>query len=528
MWQKAHLQQKKLPILLCKPAPIWKDSPLTSLSTLSLTQLIQSSVLLRPWSRIATLSASTLQNWFQQSLLLRPVFKVLKAFGNKRPAFPWLLQTIHLFLLLGIIGLFSAFTFAGTQLTGFITFGLCSVALFSGLIFRPAILSRFTSIDLLVSGFFLSAGLSTAFSSFWQTSLVGLAKMLTFFAGYLVFRVVTERGLSTIITLSALLALIGIGESLIGFYQFVNHVQPLATWSDPTVNSELVMSRIFGTLQPLNPNLLAGFLTPCAATSLGMFWITLNSRRKIIPLALLATTLSIFVAIVLTGSRGGFLAIGAMALCAFAYWGHLVWHSPQLKSFQWAKTAWVIMLASGLIIVAGSFAGSEKLRARALSMFAMREDSSISYRLNVYHSAMAMASDNPVLGIGPGNDTFKQVYGLYMVPGYNALGSYSVPLEIAVEQGLVGLVIFASLLLVLVLRVIFTLDAASVSLSHQYLMGALLTGIVGSVAYGVFDTIWYRPAVNLVFWFMVAALAKLTELNTRQDFQNSTKSATKG
>jgi putative inorganic carbon (HCO3(-)) transporter len=120
------------------------------------------------------------------------------------------------------------------------------------------------------------------------------------------------------------------------------------------------------------------------------------------------------------------------------------------------------------------------------------------------------------VGIGPGNGTFKLVYGLYMVPGYNALGSYSVPLEIAVEQGWIGLIIFISLLIVLKFRTWLALDDPKRSLEEKLLIGTLFTGIAGSFMYGIFDTIWYRPSVNLLFWFMVAALAKLSEPQANQ------------
>jgi putative inorganic carbon (HCO3(-)) transporter len=140
----------------------------------------------------------------------------------------------------------------------------------------------------------------------------------------------------------------------------------------------------------------------------------------------------------------------------------------------------------------------------------MREDSSISYRLNVYNSVMQMIRDNWLFGIGPGNGTFKQVYGYYMVPGYFALGSYSVPLEITAEQGIVGLLVFLLLALVLALRTLRTMDGDS-SLRNKWLVALLACGVLGSLLYGVFDTIWYRPSVNLVFWFFVAALSMQTE-----------------
>jgi putative inorganic carbon (HCO3(-)) transporter len=375
-------------------------------------------------------------------------------------------------------------------------------------------LRRPTAVDLLVIGFVLSAVLSTAFSSFEKTSVVGLAKMMTFFAGYCVFRFLCEPGKRTgrgmTYVLLGGLVLLAVGETLVGLHQYVNHIQPLATWQDPTVNPELKMNRIFGTLKPYNPNLLAGFLIPCLAAAFGLTGVLLSKRRIRLSLLFLLAAGGITVALVLTGSRGGYLSLGGMLLCMFAVVGHFLWHDKVLKSIPRLKALWLLVLFGSVVLGGLVFSVSPALQHRVGSIFAMREDSSNSYRLNVYNSAMQMAKDNPVVGIGPGNGTFKLVYGLYMVPGYNALGAYSVPLEIAVEQGLVGLTVFLLLIITMFLRAAVFLDSDR-PLSDKLLVGLLFTGLVGSLIYGLFDTIWYRPSVNLLFWFFVAALAVETE-----------------
>jgi len=424
-------------------------------------------------------------------------------------------------LAIGLMGLFTLLTFSSTGIIGATTWLLFAFVLAAWAFFRPSILHKFTIVDMLVACFLGSALLSTAFSSFFHTSLIGLAKMLTFVAGYIVFRVLSESGYRTIGVLFGLLALLGLGESLIGFYQHINHIQPLATWSDQSVNPELQMDRIFGTLKPSNPNLLSGFLIPCLAASLGTSLLLFRKKTVLMALGLLVVSALILVAIIFTGSRGGFLAIGSMMFCMFAYLGHLIWRDKELQRFKWMKPAWLIILLVTLLAITGGVLSSEKIRTRVASIFAMREDSSISYRFNVYNSAMHMVRDNPLVGIGPGNGTFKLVYGLYMVPGYNALGSYSVPLEITVEQGFIGLSIFLSLLLVLILRTGLALESPNLTLQQKLLAGALLTGIIGSFMYGIFDTIWYRPSVNLPFWFMVASLARLTEPRTKNAFKGA-------
>ncbi|MBY0403636.1 MAG: O-antigen ligase family protein, partial [Cyanobacteria bacterium] len=208
--------------------------------------------------------------------------------------------------------------------------------------------------------------------------------------------------------------------------------------------------------------------------------------------------------------RGGYLAIFLMLSTSFGVIGHLLWHDAQWKKLKTLKLLWLGVLIGTVGILIAAIAASPSLQHRIGSIFAMRQDSSNAYRMNVYQSAFQMVKENPVVGIGPGNGTFKLVYGLYMVPGYNALGAYSVPLEIAVEQGVIGLSIFLLLLVTLLIRTLLLIDSER-STEEKLIVFLLFIGILGSFVYGFFDTIWYRPAVNLMFWFYVASLANATE-----------------
>ena len=483
-----------------------------------LTQTLQGSRLLRPWVMLAEIRSGVIDQWFQRSSFISRVVVGSLRWTLLPEGLPMLFAHAVGLLLLkllpwGVGLLFILQSFCSTGKIGMGVLFLFLIVILSGLFLRSweGLRSKFTVIDMLVAVFLASSALSTAFSSFLHTSLIGFAKMLVFMSGYVVFRVVSHEGRKPVIGLLWCLAALGLGESLIGLYQHAVHIQPLATWSDPTINPELRMDRIFGTLQPSNPNLLAGFLIPCIAASLGLMLVYVRRKIWLFSAILLASSFLAFYALILTGSRGGFLAIAVMLTCLFGSLGHLIWNEEGLRPMRWMKPAWLVVLLMIVLSMGAGVITSEKIRARVASIFAMREDSSISYRLNVYNSALQMAKDNPLVGIGPGNGTFKLVYGLYMVPGYNALGAYSVPLEMAVEQGLIGLAIFLSLLLVLVLRTALALDNRVISLERKLLLTSLLTGILGSFAYGVFDTIWYRPSVNLLFWFMVAALAVLSE-----------------
>ena len=414
--------------------------------------------------------------------------------------------------------MFTLSTFSSTGMIGTSVALLLLLVLLRFVFAQNAFWKHLTIIDLLVLDFYSSAVLSTAFSSYLHTSVVGLAKSMVFLAGYVSFRVINHVSIlrqhkKPLYILLGLLALLGLIQSLIGFYQFANHIEPLATWVDPSINPELKMTRVFGTLQPSNPNLLAGFLIPCFASAVGLSLIALRKSTWLFSIISMAVAGAILYALVLTGSRGAYLAIGGMLAAWFAIVGHMLWHDDNLKSAKQLKVVWLIILIGSIGAIALAVLSSEQLQHRIASIFAMRDDSSIAYRLNVYNSVFGMIKHNWLVGIGPGNETFKLVYGLYMVPGYNALGAYSVPLEIAVEQGIIGVLIFGLLLVSILIRSILGIDSSAThnTLGDKFLLGLLFTGILGSIIYGFFDTIWYRPAVNLPFWFFVAAFAVQSE-----------------
>lgn len=140
----------------------------------------------------------------------------------------------------------------------------------------------------------------------------------------------------------------------------------------------------------------------------------------------------------------------------------------------------------------------------------MYEDSSIAYRFHVYQAVWRMIQDNWLFGIGPGNQTFQQVYGLYMVPGYNALGAYSVPLEIWLEQGLLGLLCYVLMIITILFRGLHALDA-EMNGHRLSLMMAVFIALMGVWVYGWFDTIWYRPIVQWQCGCLLAMFAALTQ-----------------
>ena len=288
-------------------------------------------------------------------------------------------------------------------------------------------------------------------------------------------------------------------------YQNFAGVEQISTWQDSRyINPEDAIARAYGTLKPYNPNLLGGYLVcamPCVIASGALLLIEKHFKTLLISLAVfLITSLAVFV----TGSRGAYLGLGAI-IAGLVILVTIIINTDfktqeKLKSL-WHKVVAALCAAFILLLIA-----VPKITKRILSIFILRGDSSTSFRMNVYNSSWHMFCDNWLLGIGAGNQTFREIYGLYMLTGFDALSTYSVPLEIAVEAGIFALIAFCVFILWFVFdgyKFITNNDNTN-SLADKVIVCASILTILGVMMHGMFDTIYFRPQVQFVFWTMIA------------------------
>ena len=168
---------------------------------------------------------------------------------------------------------------------------------------------------------------------------------------------------------------------------------------------------------------------------------------------------------------------------------------------------------SAFIVVCISFFtilifSTSALRARIFSIFAMRSDSSNSFRFNVYNSCINMFKDNWLLGIGCGNQNFREIYGLYMRTGFDALSAYNIYLETAVESGIFALITFLAFICINIYKAVkYVLFDKSVE--AVYVLTALIS-ITGILFHGFVDTVFFRPQIQFLFWIMIAIIRVIT------------------
>ena len=338
------------------------------------------------------------------------------------------------------------------------------------------------------------AAIATLLSPVKVAALDGLIKLTIYMLAFVAMARVMRGGWHSILIGAYLIA--ALVASAYGVQQWYLGAPELATWTDPTSESAGI-TRVYSFLG--NPNLFAGFLMP--ALPLGaiaaIYWQSWGMKA----IAALTAIMGAF-CITQTQSRGGLIGLvvtGFALVILLVYW--------------WGKRlpVWTLPTALGSMagVIALSTIAIAPLRVRVLSIFGTA-DSSNAFRVNVWMSVKKMIDARPFLGIGPGNKAFNLIYPLYQRSGYSALGAYSVPLELTVETGYIGVICYGWLVITVFMQGWQILNRLR---SDRYADGLLVIGAIatlaGMLAHGLFDTVWYRPQVQLLWWLAIALIASL-------------------
>ena len=387
--------------------------------------------------------------------------------------------------------------------------GLSLLVLASGLLWLLLALRTtpgpLVEIDRWILGILALALLATGFSPVPLAAAKGLVKLVSYLGVYALMRQLLATAPRWWDRLVAALLAGELITSVIGIRQLYGDSGELARWADPNSVADGTV-RIYSTLE--NPNLLAGYLLPALPLALVALLRWPGLPRKLFALTALVLGVA---ALVLTYSRGAWMGLVAEAgviVLLLAVRGTRAW--PPL----WRKLFPLLLLVGGAALLVVLVTQVEPLRVRVMSLVAGRQDSSNNFRINVWLAALDMIQARPWLGIGPGNDAFNQIYPLFQQPKFNALSAYSIPLELAVEAGIPGLLAGIGLL-VANLRTATSLWRGDGFFSLPAL--AVIAVIAGLTVQGLTDTIFFRPEVQLVGWFCVATLAAGASSETSQD-----------
>ena len=411
------------------------------------------------------------------------------------------LQNIDKLIFVSILAVFLTSTFMSSDVIGFVA--LITIFLtFVKLITTPNQKLNITKPELWLLAYFMIVIISLCGSTLFHLSLKGFMKTFTYLGFYFSLVQYLKANKSKI---PYILGCIGICvgfESIAGFLQNFARVEEISTWQDVSkLNPEEVMTRVYGTLKPYNPNLLGGYFVAGIPALFGLsaYYIA-DKKYKWSIIWLLMGFLSV-ITLFLTGCRGSYIGMLVIMALMFAVSAKYLWNN--YKKIYLSLIGGVVALMTMAVLLVSS------LRARVLSIFAMRQDSSNSFRFNVYHSSVEMFKDNWLLGIGVGNMNFREIYGLYMKTGFDALSAYNIFLEIAVESGIFALIAFVGYLITLVKsgikHIIKSNDIKTVAL-----VASAVISICAVCIHGLVDTVFFRPQIQFIFWTMAAIISVLT------------------
>lgn len=405
------------------------------------------------------------------------------------------LQNIDKLIFASILLVFLSSTVMSSDVIGFIALITVFLTVVK-ILTKPNETLSCKSFELWLLAYFMIVIISLAGSTLFHLSLKGFFKTFTYMAFYFSLVQYLKNNKNKIPYLLGAIGLSVSFEAVTGFLQNFSHVEEISGWQDVSgLNPEEVMTRVYGTLKPYNPNLLGGYFVAGIPSLYGLASYFLADKKYKFAIGGILLALFSTLTLFLTGCRGSYIGMMVIFCGMFAVSAKYLWQN--YKTIYLSIVGGVVGLATMAILLVSS------LRARVLSIFAMRQDSSNSFRFNVYHSSVDMFKNNWLLGIGVGNQNFREIYGLYMKTGFDALSAYNIFLEIAVESGVFALIAFVGFLVTLVKNSVKFILTSADTKSVIFVATALIS-ICAVCIHGLVDTVFFRPQIQFVFWTMVA------------------------
>ena len=169
------------------------------------------------------------------------------------------LQKIDTFIFGSVIAVIFVSTFLSSDYIGFIAL-VTMFLTFVKIMTKQGDKFTFNHFELFLAAYFMIVLISLAGSSLFALSLKGFLKTFIYIGFYFSAAHYFKNNLSKIPYVIAAIALCIGFESIIAVLQNSAHVEAISGWQDTTGhNPEEIMTRVYGTLKPFNPNLLGGY-----------------------------------------------------------------------------------------------------------------------------------------------------------------------------------------------------------------------------------------------------------------------------
>ena len=262
-------------------------------------------------------------------------------------------------------------------------------------------------------------------------------------------------------------------------------------WTHKDIFLGYVMSDNRATAGFNHANNLAGYLTFVVPVTISLFWRS-NKKWKTL-LGILGALLSIW-SLGLTFSRGAWLATAA-GILFFLF---------LTRSPRWDFISLGIIL---VIIACGIFLTipGKEMRLEHSSIINM-----VNYRENLWEDSWRMILNRPSFGYGPNTfmseffDFGRALRGTY---AYTPTYAHNCFIQLAAEEGLIGLAVFLGIMGQLFIKVTERLKITKKNPTEnkrlQLLSAGILSGTLAFLLHSFVDTNLFSLQLSALLWFMV-------------------------
>ncbi|WP_420645360.1 O-antigen ligase family protein [Candidatus Leptofilum sp.] len=257
-----------------------------------------------------------------------------------------------------------------------------------------------------------------------------------------------------------------------------------------------------------HPNQVAGtllFYFPLLWSVTIAWWRNIATWQRIM-LAML--TVGATAVLILTQSRSGWLAgVGSLYLLV------LLWTAVLPKSHPQRKNLLITSITLTLLgIITFFLIGPDRLTAfwqDPAQETAVGSFGSLGFRQELWRWTLVMMQDFPFTGIGLGSiqHVIRRLYPVMIDPGYPLTHAHNVFLQMAVDYGLFGLILYLALIGILLAMLWRT--ARYQPRWRPYALG-FAASLLAYHIYGLGDVL--DSKTNLVIWLMYGLIASLHQL----------------
>ncbi len=250
---------------------------------------------------------------------------------------------------------------------------------------------------------------------------------------------------------------------------------------------EDIRMRVYSTLE--NPNVYGEYLILMIPIAVALFWTEKGWKKKVFFLGIIGI---LGIALILTFSRGCWLGIiFALAILALIIDRRFIFLG-------------IFLLLLAPIVLPDTI-------IQRITSIGNLEDTSTSYRVNIWLGTIDMLRDYWLSGVGMGITSFNTIYPLYSFNNIKAPHSHNLYLQIIVEYGIVGFIVMMG-----VMYNYFKDSIISMKAKKDIVLGGLIASMLGFLLQSMTDHTWYNYRVVLIFWVMIALTITASKINLKE------------